>query len=63
MSDAAKHDAVIDWAREHDSRVDRDNPEGGAGGFALFGDYASLSMYCGDPRHAHDHLGDLAPSQ
>jgi hypothetical protein len=63
MSDADKHDAVIDWAREHDGRIDPDNPEAGAGGFALFSDYGSLSMYCSNPDNGDHHLGNLTPSQ
>lgn len=51
--------AIVDWAKDHDDRIDPENPNKGFSGFALFQDRASLNLYCADPAHRDDQLGDL----
>ncbi len=61
MTTDGKRQAVIDWAKEHDDRVDPDNPDSVTSGFAMFQDLASITRYCSESGHTDDHLGDLSP--
>ena len=62
MTNEDKRQAVIDWAKGHDDRVDPDDPDSVTSGFAMFQNLASFTRYCGQPGHEDDHLGDLSPA-
>lgn len=51
--------AIVDWSKDHDDRIDPDNPNKGFSGFALFQNRASFNLYCADPAHRDDKLGEL----